>query len=137
MTTMTPIANSVDVAYFGPARRSLLGCYHLPEPPLRDRAVLLCYPFAHEYVRSQRALRLLGDRLARLGIPTFRFDFLGTGDSALESDEVGFPTVGTRTAELKRTGLAAFGTSLKILGTCLKEAPEFAQRRRMKSSSGR
>ena len=55
----------------------------------------------------------------------------------LESDDAGFPTVGTRTAELKRTGLAAFGTSLKILTTCIKEAPELAQRRRMKSSAGR
>ena len=55
----------------------------------------------------------------------------------LESDDAGFPTVGTRTAELKRTGLAAFGTSLKILGTCIKEAPELAQRRRMKSSTSR
>jgi uncharacterized protein (DUF362 family) len=55
----------------------------------------------------------------------------------LESDEAGFPTVGTRTAELKRTGLAAFGTSLKILTTCIKEAPELAQRRSMKSSAGR
>ena len=29
-------------------------------------------------------------------------------------------------AELTRTGWAAFGQSLKILGTCIKEAPEFA-----------
>jgi uncharacterized protein (DUF362 family) len=55
----------------------------------------------------------------------------------LESDDVGFPTVGTHTAEFKRAGLAAFGTSLRILGTSIKEAPEFAQRRRMKSSTGR
>jgi uncharacterized protein (DUF362 family) len=55
----------------------------------------------------------------------------------LESDDVGFPTVGTRTAGLARTGLAAFGTSLKILTTCIKEAPELAQRRRIKSSAGR
>jgi uncharacterized protein (DUF362 family) len=55
----------------------------------------------------------------------------------LESDDVGFPTVGAHTAEFNRTGLTAFGTSLKILGTSIKEAPEFAQRRRMKSSTGR
>lgn len=53
----------------------------------------------------------------------------------LEPDDAGYPMIGNDPAELKRTGLAAFGTSLKILGTCLKEAPELAQRRRMSSSA--
>jgi hypothetical protein len=43
--------------------------------------------------------------------------------------------VGDSPAELKRTGLAAFWTSLGILWTCLKEAPEIAQRRKMTASS--
>ena len=55
----------------------------------------------------------------------------------LESDEQGFATVGDQPAELKRTGLAAFWTSLKILWTCFKEAPEIAQRRRMSASTKR
>lgn len=46
------------------------------------------------------------------------------------ADADGYPDVGTRPAELTRTGWAAFGQSLKILGTCIKEAPEFAARRR-------
>jgi len=37
--------------------------------------------------------------------------------------------------ELKRTGLAAFFSSLGILGTCIREAPEVAARRRHRSSS--
>lgn len=53
----------------------------------------------------------------------------------LQSDEQGFSAVGDQPAELKRTGLAAFGTSLKILWTCFKEAPEIAQRRRMSASA--
>ena len=51
------------------------------------------------------------------------------------ADEKGFPTIGDQPAELQRTGLAAFWTSLKILGTCIKEAPEIAQRRRMTTSA--
>ncbi|MEJ2084254.1 MAG: DUF362 domain-containing protein [Acidobacteriota bacterium] len=54
-----------------------------------------------------------------------------------ESDGQGYPAVGDRPAELKRTGLAAFWTSLKILATCIKEAPEIAQRRKMASSTAR
>lgn len=53
----------------------------------------------------------------------------------LESDDRGFPALGSQPAELKRTGLAAFGTSLKILWTCIKEAPEIAQRRQMSTSA--
>ncbi len=52
-------------------------------------------------------------------------------------DERGFPVLGEHPAEIKRTGPAAFWTSLKILLTCLKEAPELAMRRRMTSSAGR
>ncbi len=55
----------------------------------------------------------------------------------LQPDAQGFPAVGDRPAEFKRTGLAAFWTSLKILLTCLKEAPELAQRRRMQTPAGR
>ena len=51
------------------------------------------------------------------------------------ADEKGFPTIGDQPAELQRTGPAAFWTSLKILGTCIKEAPEIAQRRRMTASA--
>jgi hypothetical protein len=45
-------------------------------------------------------------------------------------DEAGYPDIGEQPAELTRTGWAAFGESLKILGTCVKEAPEFAARHR-------
>ena len=46
------------------------------------------------------------------------------------ADEQGYPEVGEHPAELTRTGWAAFGQSLKILGTCVKEAPEFSARKR-------
>ena len=53
---------------------------------------------------------------------------------ALTPDEDGFPQVGATPATVTRTGLHAFVQSLGILGTCLKEAPEFASRRRRQQS---
>lgn len=48
----------------------------------------------------------------------------------LSPDEQGFPTVGQDAAELERVGLEAFRRSWGILGTTLKEAPEFAAHQR-------
>jgi uncharacterized protein (DUF362 family) len=48
----------------------------------------------------------------------------------LTPDERGFPTVGDESAELKRTGMRALWQSFGILRTTIKEAPEFAARRR-------
>jgi hypothetical protein len=48
----------------------------------------------------------------------------------LTSDANGYPQVGGQPADLKRTGLRAFATSVGILGTCIKEAPEFSNRKR-------
>jgi len=48
----------------------------------------------------------------------------------LTPDEKGFPAVGEEGAELKRSGLRAFWRSFGVLGTSVKEAPEFAARRR-------
>jgi uncharacterized protein (DUF362 family) len=41
----------------------------------------------------------------------------------------GFPDVGEAGARLELTGVRAFGRSIGILGTCIKEAPEFTMRR--------
>jgi uncharacterized protein (DUF362 family) len=43
----------------------------------------------------------------------------------LTPDARGYPTVGDEPAELKLTGLAAWRKSIGILGTCIREAPEF------------
>jgi hypothetical protein len=44
----------------------------------------------------------------------------------------GFPSVGKEPAELKRTGFKAFWRSLGILGLAVREAPEFAAKKRRK-----
>ncbi len=43
----------------------------------------------------------------------------------LTPDAQGFPTVGEKPAALKLLGAAAFRKSIGILGTCIREAPEF------------
>jgi len=48
----------------------------------------------------------------------------------LTPDNDGFASVGDEGAELQRVGMAAFTKSLGILGTCMKEAPEFSNRKR-------
>jgi hypothetical protein len=48
----------------------------------------------------------------------------------VKADAAGFPEVGGDAPTLKRTGVRAFVESLRILWQCLKEAPEFATRRR-------
>lgn len=42
----------------------------------------------------------------------------------------GFASVGDGSAEISRTGWSALATSLGILGTCIKEAPEFSNSKR-------
>jgi uncharacterized protein (DUF362 family) len=51
----------------------------------------------------------------------------------VRSDERGYPAIPAEAAEIQRTGLRALGTSLGILATCVKEAPEFATRRRRRA----
>jgi hypothetical protein len=46
------------------------------------------------------------------------------------ADANGYPDVGTTAAQIEKTGMRAFRESIGILGTCIKEAPEFAGRRR-------
>ncbi len=52
----------------------------------------------------------------------------------LTPDERGFPEVGDQPARAPRTGWQTFRDSIRVLGTCIREAPEFAARRRRKRS---
>ena len=55
----------------------------------------------------------------------------------VKADERGYPVIPTEGAEIQRTGLRALWTSLGILATCVKEAPEFATRRRRRALAER
>jgi alpha/beta superfamily hydrolase len=62
------------------------GWLHLPPPGAVAAApplgVVLCAAFAQEEICSHHGLMILADRLAARGMPTLRFDYTGTGDSA-------------------------------------------------------
>ncbi len=49
------------------------------------------------------------------------------------ADERGYAGFGAEPAQIQRTGLRALIRSIGILGTCLKEAPEFAARKRQRA----
>jgi len=67
---------------FGPFDHRLFAAFHAaPSGMPPGLGVLLCNPFGQEAVRIHRFYRVLGDRLARKGIPTLRFDYFGTGES--------------------------------------------------------
>lgn len=56
------------------------------EPP-SGRAALICQPIGEESFRTHFIVRKLVERLAARGIPSLRFDYFGSGDSAGESIE--------------------------------------------------
>jgi uncharacterized protein (DUF362 family) len=51
----------------------------------------------------------------------------------VRSDDNGFPDVGGQPATAPRAGARALAHSIGVLGTCIKEAPEFASRRRRRA----
>jgi len=69
---------------FGPPARRLFGIFH---PGAGLPAVLLCNAFGQEAIRTHRFMRVLAERLARLGHAVLRFDYYGSGDSMGDDSE--------------------------------------------------
>ena len=94
--------------FFGTSAKQLFGVHH---PPLiqatRSTAVLLCYPFGDEYMRTHKAMRQLAIQLAKAGFHVLRFDYFGTGDSAGNGEdatmEQWIEDIGVAADELKDT----------------------------------
>ena len=76
--------------------------------------------FWYPFIAKTQMQQVLGSEWGRL----FR------NWEALTPDANGFPAVGDQAPELQLTGWNAFKTSLGILATCVKEAPEFSNRKR-------
>ncbi len=69
--------------WFGSPEVPVAGWLHSAAAPGRDMSVVVCGPpFGWEDVCAYRSLRSLAKMLAAAGLPTLRFDFPGTGDSA-------------------------------------------------------
>lgn len=93
--------------YFGPSERQLFGAYDPPQGGGR-RGVVLCYPWAREYLLAYPTIRQLARTLAAGGWHVLRFDYYGTGDSAGEQSEATraqwLSDIGTAVDELKDVG---------------------------------
>ncbi|NUO76381.1 MAG: hypothetical protein HOQ32_10235 [Lysobacter sp.] len=67
--------------WLGPASHRLYAALHAA-PGTPETGVVLVPPLLHEMPRSRRFVTEVASELASLGLPTLRFDFHGTGDSA-------------------------------------------------------
>lgn len=68
--------------YFGTGSRPLFGWLHRPSHAAGSLCLVICSAFGNEGICSHRSVRHLAERAAAAGIPTLRFDYDGTGDSA-------------------------------------------------------
>ena len=85
--TPTAAPNS-NAFFFGRSAQALYGVYHPGNQAKAKKAVLLCYPYGHEYMRIHWAFRRLTEQLNLAGYPVLRFDYSGTGDSAGDAKAV-------------------------------------------------
>ena len=69
--------------FFGPSDSPLFGAVHLPVDNEIRGGVLICGSLGKEAMDSARLHRALAEGLADHGFAVLRFDYLGTGDSAL------------------------------------------------------
>jgi len=109
--------------YFGPSRE-LYGLFHSvatgPTAAGWGTAVLLCSPLGQDQIRCHRLYRQLTHALVAERLPTLRFDYFGTGDSAGSSADVDWERcladIATAADELRqRSGVdrvVAFGARL-------------------------
>ena len=75
--------------WLGPSSHRLYAALHaVPGAP--TTGVVLVPPLLHELPRSRRFITEVASELAAMGLPTLRFDFHGTGDSAGTGEDLDF-----------------------------------------------
>lgn len=102
--------------YFG-KNDSLYGLYNSATEEQSGLPVLICPALGNEGVRTYFILKMLASDLAARGIPVFRFDYFGSGDSMGENNEGCVDRWlddirSARDALLQRTG----GQSIRVIG---------------------
>jgi pimeloyl-ACP methyl ester carboxylesterase len=76
-------ASPGEAFYFSSGDRRLFGWLHQPPAGVaRNLGLVICKPFGYEADCSHQSLRVTADMAAGIGVPTLRFDYLGSGDSA-------------------------------------------------------
>src|SRR5450432_3849239 len=74
---------SAQALYFNSGENRLFGWLHRSLNDLKaDLGVVICKPFGYEAICAHRGMRAFAEAIAAAGMPTLRFDYLGTGDSA-------------------------------------------------------
>lgn len=81
--------------WLGDPTRYLYASLHRSAVPGARLGLLFAAPLFHEQPRSRRLLAELASGLAAMGLPSLRFDFFGTGDSAGSSDQTDFTSICT------------------------------------------
>jgi pimeloyl-ACP methyl ester carboxylesterase len=76
-------ASPGEAFYFSSGDHRLFGWLHQPSAGIaRNFGLVICKPFGYEADCSHQSMRVFADMAAGIGVPTLRFDYLGTGDSA-------------------------------------------------------
>jgi pimeloyl-ACP methyl ester carboxylesterase len=109
-------AGDPEPLYFPSGAHALFGWLHRPHAvPMGDLGLVICKPFGYEAICSHRSLRAFADEAVSVGVPTLRFDYLGTGNSeeidpSANQLEVWSRDVVAAAEELRRrTGVARVG----------------------------
>jgi len=104
-------ASPGEALYFDAGDHKLFGWMHLPPLKVaRGTGLVVCKPFGYEGICAHQSIRAFAETAAAIGIPTLRFDYLGTGDS---------PDIDPRANQLEvwsKDVVAAIGELQRITG---------------------
>ncbi|HEV3083150.1 MAG TPA: alpha/beta fold hydrolase, partial [Gemmataceae bacterium] len=78
----TPSNGVAHAIYFRSESDLLFGWLHYPASAASNLGLVICNPFGYEATCSHRSIRTFAETAAKLDIPSLRFDYRGTGDSA-------------------------------------------------------
>jgi alpha-beta hydrolase superfamily lysophospholipase len=78
-----PTSGLAQALYFNSNGETLFGWLHQSGDAVScPVGMVICNPFGYEATCAHRSVRAFAEMAAAIGIPTLRFDYLGTGDSA-------------------------------------------------------